>query len=259
MDEEYEVLLLDEKMTASELEASIKNLQAIKPEKLSKARVSVTREILKSLEANDRMETVWEREMKRFRVTRKVYEQDSILRHIEKSYENLDQELDELERERLEITADSIYSDLFLLTLNQELIVLKDFEAMENILSEKVAEKMGERDRVNRKIQATSTKIDQKSKEVNKLHDKIKDLQTQFNRIISDNKFADFLRRIYKKKFKPPKDVDDGTIFPPYNVKECYEDCCWIFQSTSIIIEKIINISKKSCSGYSFFECFIIS
>ncbi|XP_043276979.1 cilia- and flagella-associated protein 44 isoform X2 [Venturia canescens] len=224
MEEEYEVLLLDEKMIALELNASIKNLEVMKPEKLSKARVSVPRELLKSLEANDQRETPWEHEMKRLRASRKVHEQDSILRGIEKSYASLDHRLDELERERLEITAESVYSDLFLLTLHQELIVLQDFESMEDILTEKVARKMEERDAINLQVQATTIRIDQRYKEITKLHDNIKHLEMKFDRMVSDNKFADFLKRIYKKKFKPPKDVDDDSSSPSSSDSSSSED-----------------------------------
>lgn len=35
------------------------------------------------------------------------------------------------------------------------------------------------------------------------------DVQRQFKRLVQDNKFADFLRRIFKKKYKPPRDHDD--------------------------------------------------
>lgn len=33
--------------------------------------------------------------------------------------------------------------------------------------------------------------------------------QAQFKKLVHDNKFADFLRRIFKKKYKPPRDKDD--------------------------------------------------
>lgn len=79
-----------------------------------------------------------EREMKRVRAARKSHEQDQILDHIRKRYEAFDEELDQLEKERLEIVHESVYMDLYLLTMHQELIILKRFEGTENELSEKV-------------------------------------------------------------------------------------------------------------------------
>ena len=76
--------------------------------------------------------------MKRVRAARKNHEQEQILSYIQRSYETFDEELNELERERLEIIHESVYMDLYLLTMHQELIVLKRFESMENELSQKV-------------------------------------------------------------------------------------------------------------------------
>lgn len=39
------------------------------------------------------------------------------------------------------------------------------------------------------------------------------ELQGKFKRLVQDNKFADFLRRIFKKKYRPPRiRDDDGKI-----------------------------------------------
>ena len=211
MDEEFEVLLLDEKIVESELKTSLKILESSIPYKVQKARISVPTELLQSLNENDRMETVWEREMKRLRATRKIYEQDSILKHINNSYEELDKQLDDLERERLEIMTESVYSELFLLTLHQELIILKDFESMENLLTMKVNEKLIERDNTSQNIQMMTAKIDQKNKGIANLQIKIDNLQTGFMEMISNNEFVDFLKKIFKKKFKPPKNEDYGA------------------------------------------------
>lgn len=95
--------------------------------------------------------------MKRVRAARKNHEQDEILRHIRKSYEVFDEELDELEKERLEIVHESVYMDLYLLTMHQELIVLKRFEGMENELSEKVDDKLKTKTAVKSKVSEDNT------------------------------------------------------------------------------------------------------
>ncbi|XP_023287600.1 uncharacterized protein LOC105700070 isoform X2 [Orussus abietinus] len=214
LDEEYEILLLDEKVLRAEHEATqaeeLSTLVAV-PEKIYKVQIMVPSEIMQNLASNDRMETSWEREMKRARVMRKIHEQDCILKHIQNSYEDLDEELDELERERLEIVADSVYMDLFLLTLHQEFIVLKDFETMENLLTDKVNEKLKEQADVKKKILAINSMIEGKNREILKTQEKIKDLVAQFMSMINENKFHDFLKRIFKKKFKAPKTDDDTS------------------------------------------------
>lgn len=54
-------------------------------------------------------------------------------------------------------------------------------------------------------------KIDKRNKEILKMQAKIKELVQEFMSMISENKFHDFLKRIFKKKYKPPK-LDDGMF-----------------------------------------------
>ena len=80
-------------------------------------------------------------EMKQYRVAKKVHEQEQILNYIEKSYVDFDECHEELSRERLQIVYESVYMDLYLLTLHQELMVLKKHEDRENELFKIVDEK----------------------------------------------------------------------------------------------------------------------
>ncbi|XP_048505660.1 cilia- and flagella-associated protein 44 isoform X2 [Athalia rosae] len=210
-DEEHELLLMDDKTVQLGRESSLTVLFMKMPEKRYRAQSAITEDVLQSLVSSDRVETPWEREMKRARVARKIYEQDCILEYIQESYQTLDRSLDELERERLEIEADSVYMELFILTLHQELIVLKEFEATEDMLTKKVTEKIEEKSIAQQKMQAMTTKIDQKKKEILKLHTKIKEQALEFMGMISENKFHDFLKRIFKKKYKPPKSEDESS------------------------------------------------
>ena len=93
---------------------------------------------------HDSNKTIYEKEMIQERISRKVYEQDSVLCRIKESYEDLDNELETLEEDRLECNAESIHLDLLLITLHQELIILREFEALEDYLTEKVIEKTRE-------------------------------------------------------------------------------------------------------------------
>lgn len=92
----------------------------------------------KLLHLNNDTESPWEREMKSSRMLRKIYEQDCILRYIQTNCENLDKKLDKLERDRLDIVAENVNLNLFLLTLRQEYIILKEYETMENVLHDQV-------------------------------------------------------------------------------------------------------------------------
>lgn len=99
---------------------------------------STVQDNIKLLHLNDDIESSWEREMKSSRMLRKIYEQDCILRYIQTNCDNLDKKLDKLERDRLDIVAENINLNLFLLTLRQEYIILKEYETMENVLHDQV-------------------------------------------------------------------------------------------------------------------------
>lgn len=55
------------------------------------------------------------------------------------------------------------------------------------------------------------------NKEVTQNQEKEKDVHRAFQEIISENKFADYLTRIFKKKYKPPKtETGDGNKFQDF-------------------------------------------
>lgn len=151
-DDEYEILLLDEKIVNNQLNMFDPELEdnLIKKSKLEIKIPLEKMEEMKNFE--DRELTAWEREMKLARVAKKIYEQDCIINYINNSYRNIDLDLDKLDQERLEIKADSIYSELYQLTLHQELIILKDFEERENLLIYRVDDHTYERDAIKQKV-----------------------------------------------------------------------------------------------------------
>ncbi|KAH0534340.1 hypothetical protein KQX54_003166 [Cotesia glomerata] len=204
-DEEYEILLLDQRMI---------NSQINDPE-IDSLRVSVKLEIpedkIEEINSGGLEETPWELEMKLARVSKKIYQQDCIIGYIDKSYKEIDEELDKLEKERLEVQADSIYSELHQLTLQQELIVLREFQGKENLMIKKVDNGIYEQESVERKIQKLNSSIEIKKKEVLKINDKIKELNRQFASMISENKFSEYLKKIYRKKFKVNRITDESS------------------------------------------------
>lgn len=96
-----------------------------------------------------------ERELKRARSTRKQHEQDQILAYVGKRYAALDAELDELEVERVQIVYESVYMNLYILTMHQEFIVLKRFEKREDETSRAVERKARIVDHLDAKVDST--------------------------------------------------------------------------------------------------------
>lgn len=128
--------------------------------------------------------------------------------------ENYDDSLKQLVEERIQISVSASFIDLHLLKLHQELIVLKDFEIGEDTLQDKVNSKMVELMDMQDAIKELSNQIEIHKSEINALQESEKKIQSEFATAVTDNKFYDFLRRIFKKKYKPPRVKDpDGKFF----------------------------------------------
>ncbi|XP_072743964.1 cilia- and flagella-associated protein 44 [Anoplolepis gracilipes] len=209
-DEEYEVLLLDEKFIEHEKISSESLASFSVFEKKLKIQ-SGAQDNMMSLHLSDDIDSPWEREMKTARVLYKIYKQDCILRYVTTSCENLDKKLNKLEYDRLDIVAENVNINLFLLTLRQEYIILREYETRENILRNQVNCKLEEVATIRQKIQIITDKIDIKNKEITKLRNQIKNMFTEYMSRINDNKFRNFLCRIFKKKYKEAKEEDETT------------------------------------------------
>lgn len=128
--------------------------------------------------------------------------------------ESYDNAVESIYDNRLQIFVDATFIDLHLLTLNQELLILKKSEAVEDIHTGNVHAIMEEMLDMQDLITDQNNKIDIRKREIEVLEEKGKQIQQRFLAAASDNKFYDFLRRIFKKKYKPPKIKDpNGTLF----------------------------------------------
>lgn len=58
-------------------------------------------------------------------------------------------------------------------------------------------------------LQTVTDKMDVKTKEITKLRNQIKDIFSEYMSKIGDNRFRNFLCKIFKKKYKEMKE-DDG-------------------------------------------------
>ncbi|XP_029161342.1 cilia- and flagella-associated protein 44 isoform X2 [Nylanderia fulva] len=205
-DEEYEVLLLDDTFPKH---AKISSEPSILVSEKKLKIQSTTQDNI--LYLSDGIDSPWEREMKISRILCQIYKQDCILRYIQTSCENLDEKLNRLECNRLDIVAENVNINLFLLTLRQEYIILREYEIRESVLRDQVNCKVEEVALIRQKIQITTEKVDVKIKEITKLRNQIKNIFLEYMTRINDNKFRNFLCRIYKKKYKELKEEDETT------------------------------------------------
>lgn len=69
---------------------------------------------------------------------RKLFAQDRLIEKMEEAIKVFDDEVEAVYNEKFQVLVDATYIDLHLLTLHQELVVLKEFESSEDLLSDKV-------------------------------------------------------------------------------------------------------------------------
>uniref|UniRef100_A0A2H1VUZ2 SFRICE_008424 n=1 Tax=Spodoptera frugiperda TaxID=7108 RepID=A0A2H1VUZ2_SPOFR len=120
-----------------------------------------------------------------------------------------DSRLKELQRERIRVQEKSQLLELHLHQLHREMNVLNRFEMHEDRLAERVYVKLMQVRAVQQQIIDCEHRIEEHMTEKDNLGAMCEDLQRKFKRLVQDNKFADFLRRIFKKKYRQPRIRDD--------------------------------------------------
>ncbi|XP_029344284.1 cilia- and flagella-associated protein 44 isoform X2 [Acyrthosiphon pisum] len=124
-----------------------------------------------------------------------------------------DDDLMELDKMRKDVKLRIKFLDLLALTLEEELIILNDFDLVEDEYSHSVYIKTGlQNDKVNQ-IQSIREEIKYLNDIINTKTNMLIDIQHTFDMEIRNDGFAKHLKKIFKKKLKVPKlksdDADD--------------------------------------------------
>uniref|UniRef100_A0A2A4JET3 Cilia- and flagella-associated protein 44 n=1 Tax=Heliothis virescens TaxID=7102 RepID=A0A2A4JET3_HELVI len=157
----------------------------------------------------DQESTAVENELRERRIERHLFEQDTLLADAEVSIDQFDMRLKQLQRTRIRVQETSQLLELHLYQLHREMNVLNRFEMHEDRLAERVYVKLMQVRGVEEQISDCEHRIEEHKTEKENLALLCEDLQRRFKRLVQDNKFADFLRRIFKKKYRPPRIRDD--------------------------------------------------
>ncbi|XP_068632653.1 cilia- and flagella-associated protein 44 [Battus philenor] len=164
-------------------------------------------ELLKARQ--DQESSAIEIEIRERRIKRHLYEQDMLLADATVSVQQFDSRLRELQRERIRVQEKNQLLELHLYQLHREMNVLNRFEAHEDRLAERVYAKLMQIRGIQDQIEDCEHRIEEHHAEKENLSAACQELQSQFKQLVHDNKFADFLRRIFKKKYRPPRDRDE--------------------------------------------------
>ncbi|KAI1891221.1 hypothetical protein AGOR_G00141550 [Albula goreensis] len=137
---------------------------------------------------------------------RLLYLQDHLLSQMEDSMWQFDAELQILRDEKEKLDVQMKMADLRHITLFQELLLLKDFEKRENTLQERLNSRTQEERSIRAKWEDCKKQLEQKQQLMLKLQQKEKALHASFQSSLGENnKFADFLTKVFKKKVKRVK------------------------------------------------------
>lgn len=83
---------------------------------------------------------------------RKLYEQDQILTEAGLKIEAFDKEVEDLSNLKIRVAVEAKFLELHLLTLQQELIILRDFEDVEDEVSNRVLNSLKEKHELERMV-----------------------------------------------------------------------------------------------------------
>nr|XP_034970286.1 cilia- and flagella-associated protein 44 isoform X2 [Zootoca vivipara] len=117
-----------------------------------------------------------------------------------------DAELRLLRHQKLKLDIMMKTADLRHITWFQELLLLKNFEKHENILQERVNSLSSEEEEMQNKLNSYLAQIEEKKAEIAKLQEREKILYATFQVSLGENnKFANFLTKVLKKRIKRVK------------------------------------------------------
>ncbi|XP_035267854.1 cilia- and flagella-associated protein 44 [Anguilla anguilla] len=229
--------------------------------------------------------TELEEEMKQVQIIRFLYQQDELLSKMGEAMCRFDAELQILRHEKEALDVQMKLADLRHITLFQELLLLKDFEKRENLLQERLNARMQEESQILAKWEDSRKQLEFKQQSMVKLQQREKALHTSFQTSLGDNnKFADFLTKVFKKKVKRTKksekagneeeqedsdeDSDeesdwdemesdeesesggplDDSVCPPFCDPELFENTLQL-RTRKLDLEELIAEEKKSCDA----------
>ncbi|XP_046809374.1 cilia- and flagella-associated protein 44 [Lucilia cuprina] len=134
-----------------------------------------------------------------------MMEQEGILHTVHNNIRLFDARLLDLDKERLHTKFEVEFMTSYLIALNQELYILRDSEEIENRLLKNAEDAMKTRNQAQASINSLNRQIEELRKNCDRINEQISSVQVKFMSTTKGHKFFDFLRRIFKKKWRPPK------------------------------------------------------
>lgn len=143
----------------------------------------------------------------------RLFEQRHIIDDMNRRVERFDHEIHKLRESRLQIEVHSTYLENFLLTLFQEMWVMRDFKQLEDKLLANVNEQIDAQNDIAGTLTDLKNTIEQHRKNIDQGNADVKMLNTQFVAMATGNRFWDFLRKAYRRKYRAPRRTSDAGTY----------------------------------------------
>ncbi|XP_062841766.1 cilia- and flagella-associated protein 44 isoform X2 [Trichomycterus rosablanca] len=171
-----------------------------------------------------------EQEIKEVEEIRNLHLQDSLLKQMEESVWRFDAELHILRHDKQVLDVHMKLADLKHVTLFEELLLLKEFEKRENSLMERLNTHQQEERELKLKLEECKQQLEMKRREISQLDEREKALGATFQASLGENnKFADFLTRVFKKKIKrvKKKESPEADVEAENSASDSDEESDW--------------------------------
>ncbi|XP_039856211.1 cilia- and flagella-associated protein 44 isoform X2 [Simochromis diagramma] len=147
-----------------------------------------------------------EEELQKEEEIRLLHEQNTLLEEMETAVCQFDAELLLLCRQKLHLDWRLKLADLRLVTLFQEMLLLKQFQRREGGLHEKLNTCITEENSITSKLGECNEQLEMKRRDIAKLQEREKALTAAFQASLGENnKYEEFLTKVFKKKIKRVK------------------------------------------------------
>lgn len=124
---------------------------------------------------------------------------------MEQEISDFNGKLEETKNNRLSLLIGSNFLELHILSLNQELNILKQCEDHEELLVNKVNDNLQSYLQMEDILDSLKNDKEELEFSIENYHAEESKIQDHFKHATETNKFYDFLKKVFKKKYKPPK------------------------------------------------------
>ncbi|XP_060530871.1 cilia- and flagella-associated protein 44 [Cylas formicarius] len=209
------------------------------------------------LQFSEHSDTPFESCLRANRLNRLLFYQKLAIAEMEEMIEDFNNWIFEARKERLPILIGGNFIDIFIVCLNEELQILKSCEEQEEKLLQEVNSKLSGVHAMEDIIEGL--KYDKTAHETKLENYRIEEekIQEKFKNATENNKFFDFLRKVFRKKFRLPriKSENDDTSESSTSSTDDTEydgDTASVDSRDFGFIKQDLNVCPKGCEPALF-------